>query len=59
MQISKELKQRLKTAIEKHEQAYGSMCWGNGKSGIRELPNDLDGDLLEEIIKILCKSPTA
>lgn len=51
--MSEATKERIKTAIAKHEQAFGSMCWGNGKAGIRELPNELDGMLLNEILKII------
>lgn len=53
MEVSESLRKRLKSAIELHEQDYGSMCWGNGRSNIRELPNELDGMLLGEITKII------
>lgn len=53
MEISESLRKRLKNAIEIYEQSYGSMCWGNGRSNIKQLPNELDGMLLDEIIKII------
>lgn len=51
--MTNETKQLIKVAIEKHEQAFGSICWSNGKAGLRELPNELDGVLLKEIVGII------
>lgn len=53
MKVSKSLRERLKSAIEVHEETFGQACWGNGRSNIRHLPNDFDGQLLEKIVQLI------
>ncbi len=53
MKVSKPLREKIQSAIERHEELFGGMCYANGQARTRDLPNELDGVLFEEIIEII------